>query len=322
MKNKEFLYQIAKDYYHSNMRQQQIAEKLNISRVQVGKYLKKAEELGIIQVILVPPEDDNQKEQELTLWLKEHFSIDNVHLVKRLNLTEKEARRALSRLAMDWLKTHYDNQPFNMGLGWGRSVFHFTDNAEKDMDIKNRWNVMPLCGGTISLNDKFFNIYQLITKFSILLSTKVTPLYLPFFIEDQRNLSIKQSAEFQYVHNCWNKLDVAIFGVGNSFEHSPLFQCRNIDSQYLKEFAKRRICGDIMNHYFDIDGQYHKFDFSEQIIGIDFDQLKKVDTKIAIACGDHKVDVLIGGLRSGLIDVLFSDFRTLSLLKNQIDQGR
>lgn len=58
MYDPQFTYKVASLYYKSNLTQESIARKLNISKYKVHRILKSAEAKGIVQIKIIKPEVD------------------------------------------------------------------------------------------------------------------------------------------------------------------------------------------------------------------------------------------------------------------------
>jgi len=53
--DKDFLYRLAIMYYTEGLTQQEIAQRLGISRPQISRGLARAQEVGIVRIQIVPP---------------------------------------------------------------------------------------------------------------------------------------------------------------------------------------------------------------------------------------------------------------------------
>jgi deoxyribonucleoside regulator len=70
--------------------------------------------------------------------------------------------------------------------------------------------------------------------------------------------------------------------------------------------------GDISGRYFDINGNRILGDVEDRIIGLIWDDLQKLNNVVAVVCGWDKTAAIVGALRTGLLDYLIIDDRTLS----------
>lgn len=73
------LYRIARDYYQFDMPQKEIAKRENISRPHVSRLLKKAKEVGIVNIEINKP--NVLSEVEMIDTLKDLTGLKNVEIV-------------------------------------------------------------------------------------------------------------------------------------------------------------------------------------------------------------------------------------------------
>jgi len=72
--------------------------------------------------------------------------------------------------------------------------------------------------------------------------------------------------------------------------------------------------GAICGRFFDINGQKCINELDNQIIGLNLNELKRINHKVAIAFGLKKVNAIFGALQGQLLDVLITDDKTASAL--------
>ncbi|MBC7121759.1 MAG: transcriptional regulator [Pseudothermotoga sp.] len=303
----DLLFEVAFDYYVKKMLQKDIAKKLGVSRVQVSKYLKMAEERKIVRIEIVPPRISEQLEQQYRKLFQEKFGFDKLVLTTgRSNnqlLLQSLARRTwefLSELPADEL---------NIGIGWGTTMFTVA-TYDFTLDRPN-WRVVPLSGGTFRLSDKHFDSNFIAQNFADRLRARMVPVYFPFLMDSvEQKQQIQSSEEFAYINSLWNKLDVIICSVGYSISRSPLFRQNVFDGSILDRLERLGIVGDVLTHYFDIEGKVHDLEFVQRVNNITMEQYMKAKKRIIVAGGFHKIESIVGLLRGKLADVLITDTNT------------
>jgi deoxyribonucleoside regulator len=58
--NKELIFEVAKLYYLDDFKQEKIARRLNISKYKVGRVLRRAKDLGAVQIKIIKPNDNKR----------------------------------------------------------------------------------------------------------------------------------------------------------------------------------------------------------------------------------------------------------------------
>ncbi|MDD2333510.1 MAG: sugar-binding domain-containing protein [Mesotoga sp.] len=316
----ELLFEVATDYYVKGMLQKDIANKYGVSRVQISKYLKMAQERGIVHIEVEQPSVKTSVRKEYEDFFREKYDLKKMFIARGAR-NEKTVLKALSREVHKYLKT-LPEKPMNIGLGWGNTVFTVAESIEKLE--RPDWQLIPLSGGTARLADKRFNINHIVQNFATRLSGKAVPMYLPFIFENAHQLeNTKQSLEYMNIQKLWNSLDIIICSVGYSIARSPLFRENLLEVSYADELEKNDVVGDVLTHYFDINGKRFEKNILNKCINLSFEQYMNAGERVIVAAGHHKVDGLVGMLRGGFADVLITDEFTAKFVKEYIvyDEG-
>ena len=75
--------------------------------------------------------------------------------------------------------------------------------------------------------------------------------------------------------------------------------------------------GDIASRFFDINGAIALNELNDRVVGFRLEELKEKEWAIAIAVGINKINALIGALRGGFMNVLYTDEKTARELLNR-----
>lgn len=92
--------------------------------------------------------------------------------------------------------------------------------------------------------------------------------------------------------------------------------------EYLKDedfqaLEKNKAVGDIASRYFDINGNIALKELDDRVVGFGLEELREKEWTIAIAVGVNKVDAIIGALRAGFMNVLYTDEKTAREILNR-----
>jgi deoxyribonucleoside regulator len=90
----------------------------------------------------------------------------------------------------------------------------------------------------------------------------------------------------------------------------------------LNKLEELEVVGDVVTHYFDIDGNVHDLDYMKNITNISLEQYMKAKKRIVVAGGMHKVESILGLLRGKLTDVLISDLKTIENVVEYISEEK
>ncbi|MEJ5229055.1 MAG: sugar-binding domain-containing protein [Pseudothermotoga sp.] len=303
----DLLFEVAYDYYVKNILQKDIAKKLGVSRVQVSKYLKMAVERKIVRIEVVPPKIPQKLESDYDTLFKQRFGLKKL-LLATGHANNQLLLQSLARRTWEYL-SDLPNEPMKIGIGWGTTMFTLATIDFKTE--KSNWTVLPLSGGTFRLSDKHFDSNFIAQNFAERLNAKAVPVYFPFLMDSlEQKERLQEAQEFRYIDSLWSNLDIVLCSVGYSTSRSPLFRQNVFDGADLDRLEKLGIVGDVLTHYFDINGKVHDLEFMQKVNNITMQQYLKAKCKIVVAGGFHKIESIVGLLRGKLVDLLITDTNT------------
>ena len=134
------LVQIANMYYKENLSQQQIANRLGVSRSLIATYLQRARDQQVVRIEIIDPRDDSAK---LALALRRRFDIELAALVPHGHKSAELTRRAVAAEAAKFIDTRLRDGDV-LGLGWGRTTSRMVDLLAPTRPVSV--DVVPLLG--------------------------------------------------------------------------------------------------------------------------------------------------------------------------------
>lgn len=301
-KKLNLIYLVAKEYYINEKKQKEIAKKFNINRVQVSRYVTEAKRQGIVNIKVLNPLEDNK------LGIKEKLASYFPDINIQIAITHKRKLEydleALANKAIEYMNKSFLPKD-KVGFGWGKTMYKIAKNFQ----TPNRYEdlmVVPLVGGS----KNFENAFQT-NNISFMIAEKFgginIPILAPFYIEDDLYPSFIKNGDLQHVLNLWRKLDKAVIGIGSKFSVTPLLELDVLNKSDFANLLNFKQVGDLLTHYFNLEGDFCELDIYENLINLPLDLLKEIDEVIAVAGGNDKVEAIIGGLKTGLIDTIILD---------------
>ncbi|MCB0135012.1 MAG: helix-turn-helix domain-containing protein, partial [Caldilineaceae bacterium] len=118
----DLLVTVASLYYELNQNQQEIADRLEISRSSVSRLIKEARDLGIVEIRIHRP---IHRDYLLEQALLEHFKLQDAYVLRTSNdQHEGELLAAVGRLGAIYLQRAIENMPPRtcIGIAWGTGV--------------------------------------------------------------------------------------------------------------------------------------------------------------------------------------------------------
>jgi DNA-binding transcriptional regulator LsrR (DeoR family) len=133
-------------------------------------------------------------------------------------------------------------------------------------------------------------------------------LYAPAYVEDPevRDRFLRQEA-IAHALDAAATADVALVGIGSVDDDCTMVRSGCLSLEEIGRLRDRGAVGDILGNYVDIDGRVIASPHSERLIALSLDDLRRIDTVVAVASEVEKPLAILGVLRAGVVDVLVVD---------------
>ncbi|MBB6056597.1 MAG: sugar-binding transcriptional regulator [Gammaproteobacteria bacterium] len=311
----ELLTEIAIAYYENEQTQEEIAQRFGISRIKVGRLLKKARTEGIVEInVKYHPVFSSNIEQQLI----DKFGIKRA-LIAVDHRDEDEQRQLVAALVTNYLSSVLKNG-MSVTVGQGRNVAAIA--AHVGIFPERQCKFICGIGGTHrdgEMIDSDHISRHLAKKFNASSET----LYAPAYVENRemkqvfmQNRLIKDTLEKAA------KADIALVGLGDMNENSYMVQLGWFTSQEIMSARMDLgVVGDIAGYSFiDIHGKPVDTVMNDRVIGLSLEELRHIPCVIAIASENTKAMAILAALRSGVIDIIAtsaSNARTVLNLQQQ-----
>jgi len=300
--SKELLIEVSLLHYKNKLRQESIAKKLNISKSQVTRILKRANEVGIVQINIVDP---NKNYEELEIKLAGKFNLKKAIVIENLGLSDKELDDNLGHAASNYLQDIIKDGDI-IGVSWGTNINEVINNLPDIFD--RNLEVIQLTGGIKGTNYQD-SARQLASKFGI----QPHSLFAPAMISSKitRDLLVREKS-IREIFEFFKKLNIALVSIGSTHHKttSTLVKSLHVSEDELKYLVNKGAVGDVCMHFFDINGVIIDNNIGGKVIAIPAKDLIEVPYSIGIAGGTRMAEAIYGALKGKFINVLITDYVT------------
>jgi DNA-binding transcriptional regulator LsrR (DeoR family) len=299
-------------YYSENLTQQEVAQKMGISRQAVNKYLGEAREKKIIEFKINNPVDINKK---LEKRLKEKYKLKKVAITAGSYYNDEIIRYLIAQQGVEILKPLLKGDCQKIALSWGRTIYAMI-NQFPEKEVFTDCEVFPLFGAT-DHTAPYFMINELIRVFAEKIHGIPRFIYLPVSPaneEDYRHYI--QTHAYRQAMDCWKNIDLAVIGIGDMTRNSSNRSSYPGENTIWEELSGHNVVGDICAKYFDIYGQFHSCAHGDMLLSIPLEYLRKAKWVAALAGGGTKAKSIKGALLTSIIDILITDEQTAAFLAN------
>jgi DNA-binding transcriptional regulator LsrR (DeoR family) len=290
----------AQYYYNQNLTQQEIAEKLYISRPTVSKLLKEAEEDGIIQFKVVDIQNKCamfKLEEKIT----NKFGLKNVILAD-YDENYEDLKENIGKAAAIFFEKIAKND-MKIGFSWGTTLKAMVRNLNYNNKIRNL-ELITLVGGSGVLSS---DVHSNIIIEDVLDKYEGTGhfLYAPSIVDSvEIKNNIMKNRETKRILEKAKNVEIAFVGIGSNTELPKRLHL--LDEEY-EELKDLNSVGDVCSRFYDSEGNLCDSDINKRIIGIDLESLRDIETVVGVAGGLEKVESIFAALENGFLDILITD---------------
>ncbi|AFI47081.1 sugar-binding transcriptional regulator [Pasteurella multocida] len=295
----DLLTEIAVSYYEHELTQEEIANRFNISRVKIGRLLKKARQEGIVEInVKYHPIFTSKLEQRLI----EQFGIHRA-LIAIDTQNEVEQRKQVAALVNAYLSSTLKDG-MTVAVGQGRNVAAVGEYV----GVFPERNCKFICGigGTHRIGppiDAGHICRNLARKFN---GTNET-LYSPAYLEKPEFRDIfLQNGVIKETLDKARKADIALVGIGDMNENSYMVQLGWFTPQEITHARMNLgVVGEIAGYgFFNFQGEPADTVMNNRVIGLSLEDLRKIPCVIGIASENTKATAILGALRTGIINII------------------
>ena len=300
------LSEIADLYYNEGLSQQEIAEKVQMSRPSISRLLLEAKEKGIIEIKInhsIPTAPSLEEE------LRSRFDLQSAHIIDRSIATNDDFLRNLGRLGAEALYNVLEDGMI-LGLSWGTTV-HMVVEEMLPRRLPNV-KVIQLIGGVGAPYSRIDGPEQ-VRRSSEMLGAQHYYLNAPLLVDSPDiAAALREDHSIKQVLELARQTDVALVGIGSLIpEISTLFHSGYATYENLNELSQVGAIGTICTSLFSIKGERITAAWSDDCaISISWEELLNVPTLIGVAGGKRKAPAILGAVRTGVVDILVTDDAT------------
>ena len=301
MENRELMVRAAWLYYVESLTQQQIAERLNVTRRRVNEILSEALDTGMVRISF---ETAMAESVELESKLRKQFGLQD-SVVMPSPHDPALLHSVLGRGAAGFLgRLILAQEPSSIGVGWGstlRETIHHMSSLNYP-DIK----VRSMMGGLTHGSE--INTFEIVRGFAQTLSAQCRYFAAPIYAEsaESRDAIISQ-AVFQKAFKQICEVDVAYLSVGDVSQQSLQVRYGLPEGMNEKMLQKAGAVGDLMGRYLDASGKEVDHPLNRQVLAPELEDFRGIGCRIVASGGAHKHKILHAVASSGLINVLITD---------------
>lgn len=291
-------------HYAGGLTQSEVARRLGLSKLKAHRLITKANQDGLVKVFI---DGDVTECFELEQQITDKFQIDYCEVVPELDPDDDIPLRSLGMAGARFLMREIA-RPDNklIGIGHGRTLGACVDYLPARSSSNTEF--VSLLGGLVQ--NYAANPHDVIHRLAHQTGACSYVMPVPFFADSasDRTVLLGQRGVKDVYHLIQNT-QLKFVGIGTSQSESSMVATGMVDKKELSKISKAGGVGELLGHFFTIEGKPLRTGLSDRTTSPSVDKLEG-DRIVAVAGGRHKARAIKSVLKSHLVSGLITDERT------------
>lgn len=290
-------------YYVGNLSQQEVSDRLGISRFKVLRMLADAREQGLVRISV---EHRTSRTLALADQLAQAFELDEVQVapVPASVDDDKYARSAVAILAANYLaRIASRDTSMTVGVGWGRTLSGMADNLS---GVKNEGLTFVSLMGSVT-HATHTAPGDVCVRLAAQTGGKALLLPAPFVTDSQEacELFMDQRLVREAMETARNA-DHALMSVGECREGAILFDSNLFSEDQIQQLRDADVVGDCCGVFYSADGTVADIELNKCTPCVQPEDMRQMDSVI-LTSGVEKCAATLAVLRAGFTKRLLVD---------------
>ena len=296
----EVLARIAHRYYVDDRTQEEVAREFGLSRPKVQRLLERARWSGVVDIRIVAPPWLNL---DLETRLRAEFGLADAIVASR-RADPQSQREAVARSAAQFLERRLHDGAV-IAIGHGRDAGEvprfFRPQRRLDCEFVSAMGGSPRVDTPTNPNA----ICQALASSS---GGHSRSLYAPAYVENTevRDRFLEQEAIADTL-GAAAVASMALVGIGSVDDGCTMVRSGCLSLEEIAWLRDQGAVGDILGSYVDAGGRLIASPHRDRLIALSIDDLRRVETVVAVVSEAEKPLAVLGVLRAGVVAVLVID---------------
>lgn len=288
---------VAKMYYVDHMKQSEIADRLNCSVMLVSRWLKRAQDEGIVTIRVKAPSHINW---EMSAQLKRKFP--QMREIFAVDVLGDGSDRERVGVAAAELAAHMLKKDSILGVSWGRTILEFARHIQGSLpDMR----VLQMSGGFLSPDQEEMTPASIVRKVSDRLGCKALFLNAPLVVASREvRDSLQQDETLRYISQMAANMDISLYGLSRLDTASTMSMVGAISREDIAELHAAGAVGDIMGYFINARGDVIHWSKGDCYTGVPLETAASARHAICVATGVEKAQVLLLTIRKQYCNTL------------------
>lgn len=305
---------IAQMYYRMNLSQEQIGERLGLSRFRVGRLLDRALREEIVRIEVVHPD---ARLVDLEDALVERFglraaAVADVPIVTSGEAADDLARDAVAEAAVELLAAQ---RPTGViAVSWGRTMLALARRLPQGWT--NATEIVQLNGAT-SRSTQPTRAGEIVERFASTTGASFRLISAPAIVgSPELRRALELDPTIRETLDLARSAATAVFGLGIPAADSPHLGSGFVTPDEQARLRERGAVGDVIGRFLDRDGEIAWPKLDRRSVGLSLDQLRQTRVRMGIVAGAGRGPIALAAIRARVVNVLATDDATAEWVLN------
>jgi deoxyribonucleoside regulator len=299
---------VALMYYRLHLTQEQIGERLGISRFKVGRLLDRAVRESIVQIDIVHPA---ARLIDLEDALVDRFELRAAVIVDVPEAPTDQAVQELARESVAGAAVRYlaEVRPTgSIGVSWGRTMLELARQLEPGWTTSTE--IVQLNGAT-SRSSLPTRANEIAERFGTTTGASIRLLAAPAIVgSPELRHALEEDPAVGAALDVARSTSTAIFGLGILTRESVLVGSGYLTEDDLAALQTAGAVGDVIGRFLDLDGRIARPEIDERTVGLPLAELGGKPISMGLAAGAGRGPITLASLRARCVNVLVADAGT------------
>jgi DNA-binding transcriptional regulator LsrR (DeoR family) len=302
--DKKLLSKVCRMYHIDNLTQQEIGDRLGVSRMKVARLLDEAKKQGFVEITL---KFGSMELAELEGDIESAFALRECAVVPTYENTEQMLSEMAA--ALSGMLERYLADAMIIGVSWGTTL----EAMAKHLSVKKKREVriVPIVGAVgVEASGSYTNYVT--REFADKIGGINYTINVPAVVNSRVEKEVMENVSSTHqIIELAKKARIILVGLSDASIGSSLSKTGNFRQEETDYLRTLGVVGNVNLVFLDAAGEYVDNRVDERIVRIlDPARMKTVPIRIGIAFGKSKVQVIASALRGGWINHIVTDEET------------
>jgi deoxyribonucleoside regulator len=299
---------VAQLYYRLNLTQDQVGERLGISRFKVGRLLDRALRESAIRIEIVHPA---ARLVELEDGLVSRFGLHGAVVVDVPPAASPAEQELLARervgaaAAANLTALHPTGE---IGVSWGRTMLEVAAHLRPGWTSASE--IVQL-NGAISRSARPTRAQEVVEQFGRTTGAAIRLMAAPAIVgSPELREALEGDASVGSTLAAARSAPTAVFGMGVMGPDSAHVASGYLSQADIAALEEAGAVGDVLGRFLSLDGRIALASIDRRTIGLPLDELCQKPLTVGVAAGPGRGPVALAALRVGCVNVMVTDDAT------------